>query len=356
MNKMQLKQYLSSVLPSTKLIDNILDPFPWTVHFAMTNRCNLSCTFCGQAKDKWRKKDELTFEQYKDLIDQVAAMKNRTVSFCGGEIYLYRDIEKVMEYCHRRKIAIEMVLTNGTLLNEERLKALIEYKVKFVGFSIDGIRDSHDRIRGLKRAYDKTVLAIELLNEFKKKGENANPSIGINFVITKKSVSEMEAVAKIASDLNVNVMRFSFLNYITERKLFEHRNCLQSMYPDFNFCYWDGFVDNETALDSQKLMKEIKRVEKKYQHIAFSHNLSERYIDKWYNSDEPIFNRCVFLGSCFFVLPNGDFPLCDFMRYPVGNVKERSLLDLWFDDKAKTFRKDISRKLLPGCERCCSVS
>ena len=161
MNKMRLKQYLSSVLPSTKFFDSILDPFPPSVHFAMTNRCNLSCTFCGQAKDKWRKEDELTFEQYKDLIDQVAAMKNRTVSFCGGEIYLYRDIEKVMEYCHRRKIAIEMVLTNGTLLNEQRIKALIEYNVKFVGFSIDGIRDSHDRIRGLKGAYDKTVSAIE---------------------------------------------------------------------------------------------------------------------------------------------------------------------------------------------------
>ena len=356
MNKMRLKQYLSRVLPSTKFFDDILDPFPASVHFAMTNRCNLSCTFCGQAKDKWRKEDELTFEQYKEIIDQVAAMKNRTVSFCGGEIYLYRDMDKVLEYCHQRQITIEMVLTNGTLLNEHRIKALVEYNVKFVGFSIDGIRDSHDRIRGLKGAYDKTVSAIKLLNEYKNKGKNENPSIGINFVVTKKSVSEMEAVAKIASELDVNVLRLSYLNYISEKKLSEHRNFLQAKYSDFNFCYWDGFLDNDTALDSQKLFNEIKRIQNNYRHIAFFHNLNERNMEKWYNSDEPIFNQCAFLGSCFFILPNGDFPLCDFVRYPVGNVKERSLIDLWFDDKARSFRKSISNKLLPGCERCCSVS
>jgi MoaA/NifB/PqqE/SkfB family radical SAM enzyme len=356
MNKMQLKQYLSSVLPNTTIFNNIFDPFPMCVHFAMTNRCNLSCTFCGQAKDKWRKEDELTFEQYKDLIDQVAAMNNRTVSFSGGEIFLYRDIDKILEHCHHRQITIDQVLTNGTLLNEHRIKALIEYNVKFVGFSIDGVRDSHDGIRGLKGTYDKTISAIKMLNELKKKRENTDPSIGINFVVTKNSVSEMEAVAKIASELNVNMLRFSHLNYISEKKLKEHRNCLKTKYPDFNFCYWDGFVDNDTALDSQELMREIKRIEKQYRHISFSHNLSERNMDKWYNSDEPIFNRCAFLGSCFFVLPNGDFPLCDFVRYPVGNVKERSLLNLWFDDKASAFRNSISKKLLPGCERCCSVS
>ena len=327
-----------------------------SVHFAMTNRCNLSCTFCGQAKDKWRKEDELTFEQYKGLIDQVATMKNRTVSFCGGEIYLYRDIEKVLEYCHRRQITIEMVLTNGTLLNEHRIQTLVEYNVKFVGFSIDGVRGSHDGIRGLNGAYDKTISALKMLIEFKKKRDSSSPSVGINFVITNRSMSEMEAVAKIASELNVNVMRFSHLNYISERQLLAHKNFLQTRYPDFDFCYWDGFVNNDTGLDSQKLVKELERIEKQYRHIAFSHNLSERNIDKWYNSTGPIFNRCAFLGSCFFVLPNGDFPLCDFVRYPVGNVMERSLLDLWFDEKASAFRNSISKKLLPGCERCCSVS
>ena len=353
---MQLKQYLSSVLPNIKLFNNILYPFPMSVHFAMTNRCNLSCTFCGQAKDKWRKEDELTFEQYKDLIDQVAAMKNRTVSFCGGEIYLYREIEKVLEYCHRQQITIEMVLTNGTLLDEHKLKALIEYNVKYVGFSIDGIRESHDGIRGLKGAYDKTFSAIKMLNELKKKGASNGPSVGINFVVTKRSMFEMEAIAKIAAVLNVNMLRFSYLNFISKKKLREHKNFLQNKYPDFDFCYWDGFLDNDTALDSQTLMREIKRIEKKYRHIDFSHHLSERSIDKWYNSDEPVFNRCVFLGSCFFVLPNGDFPLCDFVRYSVGNVKERSLIDLWYEEKAIAFRKSLSKKLLPGCERCCSVS
>ena len=53
-------------------------------------------------------------------------------------------------------------------------------------------------------------------------------------------MSEMEAIAKIASELNVNVLRFSYLNYISNKKLLEHKNCLQAKYPDFDFCYGMG--------------------------------------------------------------------------------------------------------------------
>ncbi len=358
MNKIQLKQYLNNVLSNIKPFNNILDPFPKDVQFTITNRCNLSCKFCGQAQDKWRKEDELTFDQYKGIIDQIAIMKNRTVSFCGGEIFLYRNIEKILEYCNRKQVTISMVLTNGILLNEHRINALIEYNVKHIGFSIDGVRDSHDEIRGLKGAYEKTIYAIKTLNEVKKKRGITSPTIGINFVITNRTMFDMEAVYKIASELNVYVQSFSHLNYISEKKLLEHKKCMKLMYPDFNFCYWDGFIDNDTSLDSDKLIKIMKRIELQYANkgpnISFSHNLNKHNINKWYNSDEMIFNKCVFF-NCFFILPNGDYPLCDFIRYPVGNVKEKSLVELWNHKKAKDFRKSISKKLPPGCERCCSV-
>ena len=356
----QLLQYIHNATADLRFCNAILDPFPNEIHFALTNRCNLSCKFCGQAQDKWRREDELTYDQYKNIIDQVANMKNRTVSFSGGEIFLYSDIERILEYCKHKRLTISMILTNGTLLNEQRIKTLIESGVKHIGFSIDGKRETHDKIRGLKGAYEKTISAINTLNEIKQSRGITSPTIGINFVITSETMFDMEAVVNVASKLDVSSLNFSYLNYISEKKLSEQQECMKLMYPDYNFCYWEGFLDNDTSIDVEELIKIITRIEHHTSScgckIVYSYPPNKVNIDRWYNSDESMFNKCTYIRNCFLVLPNGDYPLCDFIRYPVGNVNNRSLLELWYDNKARTFRKMVSMNLPPGCERCCSLS
>jgi len=352
------RQYLSDLLFESPL-NKILEPFPREVHLALTNRCNLSCKFCGQAQDKWCKDDELGFDHYKEVIDQIAAMKNRSVSFCGGEVYLYSDFDRLLEYCHRKGVTISMVLTNGILLNERRINSLIDYQVRHVGFSIDGIGDSHDEIRGLKGAYEKTVAAIKTLNAVKTKRGTNGPTVGINFVITNRTISGMEAAYQVATELEVNEQKFSHLNYITGKRLLAHKEYMRLMYPDYDFCYWDGFINNNAGLDADRLTNAMRRIEqqsaKQGLKASFYHDLDARSIDKWYNSDETVFNKCCFFKHCFLVLPNGDYPLCDYVRYPIGNIKERLLEDLWSDNRAREFRKSLRKKLVPGCERCCSL-
>jgi MoaA/NifB/PqqE/SkfB family radical SAM enzyme len=253
-----------------------------------------------------------------------------------------------------------MILTNGTLLNTQKINALIDYNVKHVGFSIDGTRQSHDNIRGVTGAYDKTISSIEILNEIKRDKGLSIPRIGINFVITNETMFDMQSIAEVAQALRVDVLSFSYVNYISERKLKKHKRYLKSIYPDLDFCYWDGFLNNHTSLDSEELTKVIRRLKKQYGDstlkISFSYDLIQDEVDRWYNSDEVILDQCNFVNNCFFILPNGDFPLCDFIRFPVGNVKERSLEELWNDERARNFRTSVGKQLLPGCERCCQLS
>jgi len=345
-----------NVLPDVRSFSSTLDHFPNEVHLSMTNRCNLICTFCGQDKIKWGKLDELTVEDYKEIIDQVALMKDTALSFGGGEIYVYHGFDEVLDYCIQKQVPVDMILTNGTLLDERRITALLEANPGFIGFSIDGLPDTHNLIRGQDGTYDKTVASIKAMTAMKKKRGLSRPLIGINMVITRQSMGDMEAVSKIAAELSVDRMRYSYLNYISEKKLLEHKQYLERMYPDSDFCYWEGFLDRDTSLDSEKLAQIVTRMKSNNDRpkIQFSFDLNEREIDKWYNSDDKVVNRCGFFDG-FFILPNGDYPLCDYIRYTVGNVKERSMHELWNDTRARSFRKAVYKKLLPGCDRCCGA-
>jgi MoaA/NifB/PqqE/SkfB family radical SAM enzyme len=350
---------LSKMIEVENPITNISDHFPKNIHFSITNRCNLLCSFCGQNKKKWTREEELTFDDYRILLDQVAVMKDRTVSFSGGEIFVHPHIEKILAYCSEKKITISMILTNGTLLKEKQINALIDASPAHIGFSLDGTEEVHDQVRGIKGSYAKTIAAIESINRIKKEKGLSRPSVGVNFVMTGETMGSMEPIIDHLANLKLSGLRFQYLTYISEKKVEEHKKALKQVYPDYDYCYWDKFINISTPFDTSKLVENMDKAKKRGQQkklrIFFSFNFNDREIEQWYNSDEVILHKCAFLKS-FLILPNGDLPLCDFIRYPVGNVRERSMEELWKEEKGQKFRKMIRKKLLPGCERCCQLT
>ena len=337
---------------------DISNPFPPNILFSITNRCNLLCSFCGQNKKKWTKEEELTFEDYKTLLDEIAIMKNRTVSFIGGEIFVHPAMDKILAYCSEKKITIAMILTNGTLLDEKRINALIGANPAYIGFSLDGTEAVHDQVRGMKGSYAKTLAAIKSINRIKNEKGLSKPSVGVNFVITDETMDSMEPIIDHLADLKLSGLRFQYLTRISEKKVKAHKKVLKQVYPDFKYCYWDKFVNISPSLETSRLWENMDKAKRNGQQkklrIFFSYNFNEHEVAQWYNSDDPILTQCVFLKSVL-ILPNGDLPLCDFIRYPVGNVRENSMEALWKKEKGQKFRKMIRKNLLPGCERCCQL-
>jgi len=168
----------------------------------------------------------------------------------------------------------------------------------------------------------------------------------------------MEPIIDHLANLKLSGLRFQYLTYISRKKAEEHKNTLKQIYADFDYCYWDKFIDISPPFDSTRLLKNRDKAKKRGQQkklrTFFSFNFNDGEIERWYNNDEEILHDCAFLKN-FLILPNGDFPLCDFIRYPVGNVRERSMEELWKEEKGQKFRKMIRKKLLPGCERCCQL-
>ncbi len=135
-----------------------------------TDRCNLGCTYCYEAKSDWRLMTDEVQEQLEKFIDvylNSTPTKTLGITWFGGEPTLnMKCIERITKYvddlCNKLKISwVPYIITNGTTLKQNVVKRLIDCKIKGLQITIDGIKEDHD----LKRPY-LAQMKIEDMNEF----------------------------------------------------------------------------------------------------------------------------------------------------------------------------------------------
>lgn len=125
------------------------DRSPIGASIKITQRCNLNCSHCS-----WEKKthDELSFTEWKTIIDDLYKKGVTVVAVEGGEPTLHKDSSCIVDYIKKRGLFC-IYVTNGT-----RDISHIEPDVFWI--SIDGMEQSHDTIRG-KGTFSKVISTIE---------------------------------------------------------------------------------------------------------------------------------------------------------------------------------------------------
>ena len=114
----------------------------------ITLACDLKCQHCGSRAGK-RRSAELTTDECLDLVRQLARMGTREVTLIGGEAYLRRDWLQIIREI--REQGMDCTLQSGGLnLTEDRIKAAVDAGLQALGISVDGLREVHDRLRGVK--------------------------------------------------------------------------------------------------------------------------------------------------------------------------------------------------------------
>lgn len=130
----------------------------------ITLACDLKCQHCGSRAGK-RRPEELSTDECLDLVRQLAKLGTREITLIGGEAYLRRDwLEIIREI---RTQGMHCTLQSGGLhLTEERIRLAAEAGLQAAGVSIDGLRDVHDRLRGVKGSFDAAYKALGLVRKY----------------------------------------------------------------------------------------------------------------------------------------------------------------------------------------------
>ena len=152
----------SSRLPS-HLLQFSEDKRPVVV-WNVTRRCNLKCVHCyAHAEDK-SFTNELSTSQGRDLIDDLAGFRAPVLLFSGGEPLVRKDLPELAEYAVKKGMRA-VISTNGTLITPTMARTLKEIGLSYVGISLDGMRETHDRFRRRVGAFDDALRGIRVCRD-----------------------------------------------------------------------------------------------------------------------------------------------------------------------------------------------
>lgn len=174
-----------------------------------TLACNLNCIMCYSRPEDPGKKKELTLEQYRELVGRLYKAGVRHFDISGGEPFLYRDLEDLVEEIKGYPNTRIDLVSNGTLIAsryEKDIRRILE-KVDQVFLSLDSMdADKHDFIRRGTGAFEKTMAAIRLVQR------DFQGKIGINCVVSEENRDQVEPLLKFA--VQEKIAYISFLRYI----------------------------------------------------------------------------------------------------------------------------------------------
>jgi 12,18-didecarboxysiroheme deacetylase len=171
----------------------------------ITRRCNLKCIHCyAQSKDQ-EYTDELTTEQGKELIDDLAKFGVPVILFSGGEPLMRKDLPVLAEYAVSKGMRA-VISTNGTLITKEVAKKLKEIGLSYVGISLDGLEEIHDHFRGKKGAYQKAMEGIKNCQE-------AGIKVGLRFTMNKINVKDIPGIFDLLEEKDIPRVCFYHLVY-----------------------------------------------------------------------------------------------------------------------------------------------
>ena len=125
----------------------------------MTKACNLKCRHCYAQATAGPSADELSTAEAKAMIDDLARFGAPVILFSGGEPLMRPDLSELALYATKKGMR-SVISTNGTLITREKAKELKDIGLSYVGVSLDGLPEVHDRFRGVEGAFDQALEGI----------------------------------------------------------------------------------------------------------------------------------------------------------------------------------------------------
>ena len=151
-----------------------------------TRRCNLACAHCYLDATERAGRDELTTNEARAFIADVAAMGAPVLLFSGGEPLMRPDVFGLGRFAIERGLRA-VLSTNGTLITPEAARQIADVGFSYAGVSIDGLPAVHDALRRKAGAFD---AAIEGIRNCLAAGVKA----GIRFTLNRRNVADLDAV------------------------------------------------------------------------------------------------------------------------------------------------------------------
>lgn len=261
--------------------------FPNRITVELTNRCNVSCSFCNRQKYDMELGD-MSPDLYYKIIDEASRhLPVKLVLFYRGESLLVPELVSYIQYAKQKGLGPIQLASNALALEKELAVELVESGIDFISFSLDTLDETvykSSRMNGdLKTSMENVKYIGELCKQYKEQGKQV-PVLQVSTIDLEIYKEEQETFIK----------------------------------------FWKQYVD-------------IVRVY--YEHDEKGH-LVNRDIQRLLDLDG-MRKPCRKIFTDFIIYWDGRVALCNYdwdETYPIGNVRENSIQSLWCSEAFQKLR------------------
>lgn len=308
------------------------DEAPFLAIWEVTQSCDLACKHCRAAAQPLAHPDQLSTEEGKKLIDQIADLHVPIFVFTGGDPLKRQDLYELIRYGSDKGVKIAVTPSATPLLTREAIFKMKEAGLVRLGISLDGSSaEIHDAFRGLPGAYERTIQAIGWANE-------AGIPIQVHTTISRHNAQDLDNLCNLFEKLAIVMWNVFFLVPVG-------RGQLDDLLSGEEFEQVFGKIYEL----SQRVNFQIKTTEAMhYRRYLLQHNLQEKQMGHGHPHAKPAeyepgapmadaqtrtqgwATRRVNDGKGFvFISHMGNVYPSGFLPIHAGNIREKSLAEIY---------------------------
>jgi radical SAM protein len=320
-----------------------------------THACDLACKHCRAEAIPDHDPLTLSFEEAKTLLEQVESFgKPRPIFiFTGGDPFKRSDLFDLLAYGKELGLAMAVSPSGTPLLNEENLRRIKDNGGKAISLSIDGSNpEKHDAFRQVPGSFELTTRGWQIARQMGLK-------LQLNTTVTRYNLEDLPDIFRLVLDYGAMTWSLFFLvptgrgKATDEVSPAEYEAVMHFLYDVSKYIsaktteghHYKRVVLQRTILDEKGLDPAdyfdfhpmYYQLRNHLHKIVDEYNLTER---------ETIFRTPMHInaGNGFiFISRRGEVFPSGFMPIPVGNVKEKSLVDIYQEAPLLNDLRDTSK-------------
>jgi len=299
-----------------------------------TKSCNLQCRHCRAVPASARDPRELTTDESRRLMDQVAEVARPVLVLSGGEPLARPDIFELGAYGRDKGFRVALA-TNGTLVDDNVARRIRETGFSRVSVSLDGaLADTHDRFRGLPGSHAGAIAGIRRL-----RGEGI--SVQINSTVAKHNVGELPALLDLALGLEADALHIFMLVPVgcgvelAETAMLpadEYERVLNWFYDQSKVCAIDlkaTCAPHYFRVRAERIVAERRQGDRSTPFVAHGTRLKAAPDPSGGHPLSTMTRGCLAGTAVCFVSHVGEVYPCGYLPVTAGSVRRESFGDIW---------------------------
>ncbi len=297
----------------------------YSVTWNVTSGCNFNCRHCYVPEPD---KQDLSTDEARDLLDQLADFGVEELYMSGGEPLMREDLFEVAKHAADLGLHTD-VITNGWYVTEEKAAKFKESGVDHVSVSVDGLEETHDYIRNKPGSFQKCMEAIKTL-----RGAGVRTYLSPTF--SKYNLQQLPALMDLAAEMDSDFSCKVMIPMGQATELKQH--CLS---PNEQKEFYEGLLARKNDPDNK--MNIVTTCDPYSVFMGGGDSLPP--------DEARIRGGCTGGITLLCVGADGTVTPCSRLQIPIGNIREDSLEGIWYNSDVLATLRD--RDNLKGkCGAC----